>query len=117
LNLPLVFLVSACLDREVPRRNVKKGKEASQAGAPLILKSDMEPEPERDLAWSADGSGEGLHNEFLIQKILHVEEYIGRLMHLARNGEIHRRKATESPGGIEGSWTKLRRVTRTAARL
>jgi hypothetical protein len=43
----------------------------------------VEAESERDLAWSADRSRKGLHNEFLIQKILHVEEHIGCLMHLA----------------------------------
>ena len=42
----------------------------------------MEAEPERDLTRSADGSGIGLNNEFLVQKILHIEEHIRRLVHL-----------------------------------
>jgi hypothetical protein len=67
----------------------------------------MEAEPERDLAWSTDGlSWSALNNEFLVQKILHVEEHICRLVHLAGNGEIDRRKTAEPSGGsfVSSSW-------------
>src|SRR5438477_123471 len=62
----------------------------------------MKAEPERDLAWGANRSREGLHNEFLVQKILHVEEHIRRLMDLAGNSEIDGRKTTKSSRGIVG---------------
>src|SRR4051812_45944479 len=60
----------------------------------------MEAEPERDLAWSADGARVGLHHKFLIENILQVEEHIRRLVHLPGNREIDGRKATEPSGAI-----------------
>ena len=60
----------------------------------------MEAEPERDLTRSADGSGIGLNNEFPVQKILHIEEHIRRLMHLAGDDEIHCRKTAEASSAI-----------------